>query len=174
MGEIRGCCGLAGLLAVVSLSVPRIAPAQDVDRERMRAIPGITAEDDFPLACVSCHVMLPDGMDARISTLMQRWRVDVDSTLLAKAQASAPAGLKLAGKHPEAQESLQSIPLGCLTCHGRDASLAPPFNRLIHSIHLVGGEANHFMTMFRGECTYCHKLDPGSGAWSIPTGTEMP
>jgi hypothetical protein len=135
-------------------------------------LPGITAADGFPAACVSCHVVLPDGMDVRLSTLMVQWQVQVDSSLLATAQATAPVGLRLEGRHPEAHASLQSIPLGCITCHSRDASLAPPFSRLMHRIHLVGGETNHFMSMFGGECTHCHKLDPESGAWSIPTGPE--
>jgi len=138
----------------------------------MPAIPGITAVDEFSGACVSCHVVLPDGMDVRLSTLMRQWRVEVDSILLAKARAAASPGLVLEGRHPDAEESLKSIPLGCLTCHGSGATRAPPFDRLMHLTHLVGDEANHFLTMFRGECTYCHKLDPGSGGWSIPTGPE--
>lgn len=172
MWDTGSWCRLVGLLAVMSLGVPCAGTAQEPQELPMPAVPGITAADDFPGACVSCHVVLPDGMDVRLSTLMQGWQVEVDSILLAKAQTAAPAGLTLAGKHPEATKSLQSIPGGCLTCHGGNATLAPPFNRLMHLIHLVGGEANHFMTMFQGECTYCHKLDSGSGAWSIPTGPE--
>jgi len=138
----------------------------------MPFIPGITADDEFSGACVSCHAVLPDGTDVRLSSLMRQWRVEVDSMLLAKARAAASPGLLLEGRHPDAEESLKSIPLGCLTCHGSDATRAPPFNRLMHLTHLVGDEANHFLTMFRGECTYCHKLDPDSGGWSIPTGPE--
>jgi cytochrome c553 len=163
---------LAGFATVVSLGIPCIAPAQEIESAQLAAIPGITAEDEFPAACSSCHVVLPDGMDVRLSTLMRQWEVEVDTSLLAKAQAAAPAGLALVGRHPDAEASLQSIPLGCLTCHGRDATLAPPFARLMHRVHLVGGEANLYLTLFRGECTYCHKLDPESGAWSIPTGPE--
>lgn len=160
------------LLVILSLGAPRLAPAQEAQPPALPAIPGITADDHFPAACVSCHVLLPDGMDARLSTLMAQWQVQVDSVLLATARAAAPAGLRLEGKHPDAGESLQSIPLGCLACHGRNATQAPPFARLIHRIHLVGGEENHFLTMFGGECTHCHKLDPESGAWSIPSAPE--
>lgn len=172
MWETGPCRQLAGFLAVVSLGLPCLGAAQEVEEPLTPAIPGITADDDFPAACISCHVVLPDGVDVRLSTLMQQWRVEVDSILLAKAQAAAPAGLTLTGKHPEARESLQSIPSGCLTCHAAGATIAPPFNRLMHRIHLVGGGANHFVTMFQGECTHCHKLDPASGAWSIPAGPE--
>lgn len=163
---------LASVVVILSLCAPSLCAAQDAQPPRPPAIPGITADDDFPTACVSCHVVLPDGKDVRLSTLMQQWEVEVDSILLAEARSAAPPGLVLTGKHPEAQTSLQSIPLGCMTCHGRDASLAPPFSRLMHRIHLVGGEANRFVSMFGGECTYCHKFDSESGAWSIPTGPE--
>lgn len=165
---------LVGLFVAASIGVPHAAAGQDVEAAPMRGIPGITADDAFPEACVSCHVVLPDGMDARISTLMEHWRAEVDSTLLARARAAAPPDLKLVGTHPDAEESLRSIPGACLTCHARGSTLAPPFGRLMHRIHLVGGETNHFLTMFRGECTYCHKLDSESGAWSIPTGPEPP
>jgi hypothetical protein len=163
---------IASLLVVVSLGVPSLVTAQELEQQRMRAIPGITAEDDFPAACVSCHTVLPDGMDVRLSTLMQTWTAKVDSILLANARAAAPTGLTVVGKHPEVGKSLSSIPAGCLVCHGRSSTLAPPFGRLMHRIHLVGGEANHFMTLFNGECTYCHKFDAGTGEWSIPSGPE--
>jgi len=163
---------LVRLLVILALGAPRVATAQEAQPPALPAIPGITADDHFPAACVSCHVPLPDGLDARLSALMAQWQVKVDSVLLAKAQAAAPAGLRLEGRHPAASESLQSIPLGCLACHGRNATQAPPFARLMHRIHLAGAEENHFLTMFGGECTYCHKLDPESGAWSIPSVPE--
>jgi cytochrome c553 len=167
--SVRSAGGAAALALV--LVTARVA-AQAPPPQAPRAIPGITAEDRFPRACVSCHVALPDGQDVRLSTVMTGLREGTDSLLLANAQAAAPPGLRLTGKHPDASRALANIPTGCLTCHGRNATLAPPFNRLIHRIHLTGGEANHFLTMFGGECTHCHKLDPASGAWSIPSGPE--
>lgn len=172
MWEMRLYCRLAGFLVILSLGAPHLATAQEAQTPALPTIPGITAADEFPAACVSCHVVLPDGMDVRLSTLMGQWQVQVDSILLATAQSAAPAGLRLEGRHPDAAGSLESIPIGCMACHGRNATRAPPFARLMHRIHLVGGEANHFLTLFRGECTYCHKLDAESGAWSIPTGPE--
>jgi len=172
MRDIGRCCRFAGWLAVLSLGLPFLAAAQEVGDTSLRPIPGITAEDAFPMACVSCHVVLPDGRDVRLSSLLMGWMDEVDPILLAKAQSAAPAGLTLAGRHPEAAEALSDIPAGCLVCHGSDATLAPPFARLLHRIHLVGGEENHFLTMFKGECTYCHKLDATSGAWRIPSGPE--
>ena len=138
-----------------------------------RSIPGLTAEDQFPGACVNCHVNRTDiGLDVRLSTLMKQWYTTVPAPLLAKATASAPAGVTIKGKHPEADASLQDIPGRCLRCHSRTSKLAPPFAQMLHLIHLTGGADNHFLTMFQGECTYCHKLDPASGKWAIPSGPE--
>jgi hypothetical protein len=136
-----------------------------------RKIPGINAEDKAPRACVSCHVKMPE-LDARLSTAMAQWTVKVEPQLLAKAQAAAPTGVTLKGKHPATPKSLSNIPSACLTCHGRSAKTAPPFGRLLHVIHLTGGEENHFMTRFQGECTHCHKLDRATGQWSLPSGPE--
>lgn len=161
-----------GSVVVMLLAARGGIQAQETPTRTVRAIPGITADDPFPQACVSCHIVLPDGMDVRLSTLMTHWMSGVDSLLLATAQSAAPAGLTLVGKHPAASPALADIPTGCLVCHGKTATLAPPFARLIHRIHLTGGNTNHFLSMFQGECTYCHKLDKASGAWSIPSGPE--
>lgn len=164
--------GLAGALPVLLVVSSGRAAAQEPPAPAVRAIPGITAPDPFPQACVSCHVVLPDGMDARLSTLVKGWTAGTDSVLLAKAQAAAPAGMKLTGRHPDVSRVVGDIPAGCLACHGQTATMAPSFARMLHRIHLVGGDANHFITMFGGECTLCHKLDPVTGAWSIPSGKE--
>lgn len=138
-----------------------------------RRIPGLTVEDAFPRACVDCHVNLPDrGMDMRISTLMSRWTTAVEPALLARAQLVMPPGVRLVGVHPRATSSLSDIPAGCMDCHGGGAASAPPFAGLLHVIHLTGGEENHFLTEFQGECTYCHKLDPTTGEWKVPSGAE--
>ena len=137
-----------------------------------RKIPGITAEDPFPKACVSCHVNLPERkMDVRISTLLKAWTEKVEPALLAKAQAAAPTGVTLVGKHPAASSALKDIPAGCIKCHGSASKKAPPFTHMMHTIHLTG-EGNHFLAEFQGECTHCHKLDAKTGTWSIPSGSE--
>lgn len=145
------------------------AAAQQPAPPGPRAIPGITADDPFPQACVSCHVVLPDGMDVRISTLLGLWMQGADSALVALAQSAAPAGMTLTGTHPAASAS--DIPKNCLMCHGRTSTMAPPFARMLHRIHLTT-EGGIFLSMFQGECTYCHKLDRTTGAWSIPSGAE--
>src|SRR5512136_348981 len=73
-----------------------------------RSIPAINAEDKFPRACVDCHVNQPDiNLDVRLSTLMAQWNEKVNPALLAKAQAAAPEGLVLKGKHPNATGALK-------------------------------------------------------------------
>ena len=92
--------------------------------------------------------------------------------LLARFQAFSPDGMKLKGQHPSAEQALKDIPNACLQCHGRTSKIAPPFVRLLHGVHLLGGAQNHFLTMFQGECTHCHKLDSQKATWSLASGPE--
>ena len=138
-----------------------------------RAIPGIVVVDNFPNACVDCHVNYTDmKLDLRLTSLMKQLSRQVDSSLLAKAQAAAPTGMTLEGKHPDILDSADKVPEDCLLCHYRETTMAPPFSRLMHLLHLTGGEDNLFMTLFQGECTHCHKLDMNTGQWTVPSGKE--
>jgi hypothetical protein len=138
-----------------------------------RQVPGITAEDMFPRGCVDCHINRPDiGRDVRISTIMREWSREVEPKFLEKAQAAAPAGVKLVGKHPAGAEKITDIPAGCLECHGKSSQTAPSFSRMMHLYHLTGGDENPFLSVFQGECTHCHKLNQATGAWSIPSAPE--
>lgn len=141
-----------------------------------RQVPGITAADTFPGACVDCHLNYTEmNLDTRFSTLMKRWNKGVEPALLARAQASAANGVTLEGRHPAVDDVARDIPRACLACHANDATnpgKAPPFGRLMHSVHLSGGEKSPFMTIFQGECTHCHKLNPATGEWSLPSGAE--
>jgi len=139
----------------------------------VRAIPGLTAEDPHPNACVDCHVLMKEfDMDVRISTLMGQWTKGVEPKLLAVAKAAAPDPAKITGKHPAATGALKNIPGGCIVCHGKTSKSAPPFARLMHMIHLVGGEKNLYMGYYQGDCTHCHKLDLTTGSWSLPSAPE--
>jgi len=138
-----------------------------------RDIPGITADDVFPSGCVSCHLNFIDrNMDTRISTSMAKWTEKVEPKLLEKAQAASPDGVILAGKHPSATDSLADIPRACIDCHSSMSQNAPVFSQMVHMIHLTGGKDNHYMTIFQGECTHCHKLNPNNGKWFTPSGNE--
>lgn len=138
-----------------------------------RKIAGITAADPVPHACPDCHINYVDrNLDVRFSTLLNRWSEKVEPQLLAKAQASSPPGLILQGKHPRVTGIFNNIPANCLACHSKTSTTSPPFANLIHNIHLTGGDENHFLTIFQGECTFCHKLDLKTGHWTIPSGPE--
>ena len=157
---------------IASIAIP--AAAQPPQMPPARKIPGITAPDTHPGACVDCHINYREmNLDARFSTLLKAWAAEVPPALVSHAKSAAPAGLVIKGKHPAVPAAaLKNIPGSCLACHGRTSKVAPPFARMIHEIHLTGGDANHFLTMFHGECTLCHKLDTKSGAWAIPSGPE--
>ncbi len=140
----------------------------------MRQIPGVTAPDQFPRGCVDCHVNRPDmNMDVRLSTIIGGWQEAVPPEMLARLQPFAPEGMTLKGKHPKVTVAGAEIPKSCLMCHSKTSRSAPPFVRMLHGIHLLGGEQNHFLSMFQGECTHCHKLDRGTGAWSLGNGVEQ-
>jgi hypothetical protein len=137
-----------------------------------RQIPGLTAADHFPNGCVDCHINMPErNQDERISTLMARWNRDAGPKLLKRAQAAAPAGMKLRGAHPNVPGSLADIPAACMSCHREGSKTAPGFSTMLHLVHLSGGEENHYLTIFQGECTHCHKMD-AAGSWRIPSGSE--
>lgn len=151
------------------------AAAQDGEPEGMaiRPIPGVTAPDPFPNACIDCHAVYPDrDLDVRISTLLSRWREGVEPRMLMLAQGLGPVDLRLQGRHPDAAEALASIPDACASCHERQPQRAPPFAPLLHAIHFTGGLQNHFISNFNGECTFCHKLNAETGRWSIPSLPE--
>jgi len=132
------------------------------------------AVDPYPNGCVSCHVVdKAKGVDHRLSVALAKWTSGkIDAGLLARAKASAPAGLTLKGKHPSAEDSLEDMPSGCLDCHGVDSKKAPPFSRLIHLVHLTGGANNTYVTTFKSDCMSCHKLSTQTGEWSMPSGPE--
>jgi hypothetical protein len=163
----------AGITAVVLVGTGAGQPPEGMPPPPpARQIPGLTAADPHPGGCVDCHVVYPElnNMDTRFSTMMSRWVDGVEPKLLAQAQAAAPEGITLKGNHPRV--AVREVPSGCLACHGKESKSAPPFARMIHEIHLVGGNDNTFMTVFQGECTHCHKLNQKTGAWTIPSGPE--
>lgn len=166
---------LAVSISVLPMLSPNALMAGDEQKKLppARKIPGLTAEDKFPNGCIDCHINMPDiKQDERISTLMSKWNKKVESKLLKKAQAVAPAGVMLKGIHPLASASLKNIPAACATCHSKTSRMAPPLATLLHTLHLTGGDENHFLTIFQGECTYCHKMNAVTGVWTMPSGQE--
>ena len=157
----------AFILFAVSVATGQTAP------KGPPALPGITAKDLYPRACVDCHVSyLEQKMDLRFSALLKQWTEKVDPQLLKREAASAPPGLTLKGKHPAVSAALKNIPKACLPCHGAASKTAPPFSRMMHVIHFTGGKENRFLTVFQGGCTHCHKFNTATGTWSLPSGPE--
>jgi hypothetical protein len=167
----------AGLAADASMDVKPSA-TQEVKQEaqsevKLSDIPSITTPDRTPHACVDCHKIYPERkMDFRLTTILAGWKNGVDPDILEKAQAAAPDGRTLTGKHPDISALIKTIPDDCFMCHARDSRVAPPFTRLLHAIHLVGGKENHFLTVANGTCTSCHKLDQKTGAWGLGSGQD--
>ncbi len=136
-------------------------------------IPGLTVEDRFPRGCVDCHINLPElGQDERLSSIMAHWVEQVPPELLEKAANVADSGASLKGRHPLPTGMFRSVPETCLDCHEKGPGAVVPLVPLIHRIHLSDREENHFMTIFQGHCTHCHKFDPGTGVVSVPSAPE--
>lgn len=160
--------GIASMAIPAAAQPPKGAPPMPPARK----IPGITAPDTHPAGCVDCHINYEDlKLDTRFSTLMKALTTQVPPALVSHAKRAAPAGLVIKGRHPAIPAGgLKNIPGSCMACHGKASKVAPPFARMIHDIHLTGGDKNHYLTVFQGECTLCHKLDRKSGSWTIPSG----
>lgn len=174
---------LLGYLVVIS-SLQQAGPPEEVTaaapaQGELPQIPGITAPDEEPNGCVSCHRLREDiGQDFRLSTQIEEWSSEgAPEWLLMVAQRAAPEGVTLTGYHPKvaAQARTETIPDLCLGCHGEDSTYAPPFARLLHLIKFAQPEdlaENHFITSYRGQCTYCHTLNKDTGVMSVKSGKE--
>jgi len=159
---------LAAMTAVTMGQFPAAA------QTKVGQIPGITAKDPYPNGCVDCHVAGKTG-DIRISVLMAAYATAVPPALVDKAKASSPAALasRIKGKHMAVPNVKANVPQSCMSaCHKKGSTMAPSFAQLMHTIHLQGDAKNTYLTTHQGECTYCHKLDPKTGAWKIPSAAE--
>lgn len=158
---------------MLSLCVLLLSPAVAAEPP-LPEIPGITAADPFPGGCIDCHIERPEeGMDVRISTQMKKWYERVDAKVLTRIQAVAAETMELSGQHPRLPaQSYEDIPASCMECHVGAQEGLLPMGPMLHSLHLTGGRENHFLTLFGGECTHCHKFDADTGVWSIPSGSE--
>jgi hypothetical protein len=96
----------------------------------------------------------------------------VEPKLLAAARAAATDSTRIKGRHPKVISTRADFPGACLGCHGRSGTMAPSFARMIHLIHLTGGDANVYLGQYQGDCTHCHKLDQKTGKWSVPSARE--
>ena len=164
-----GCCYL-----LTAASHAQNAPSQQPEMPPARAIPGITADDQYPRACVDCHINdVAMNRDTRLSTLTAQWTERVPSELLETARSVAGSNVQLKGVHPRVRDAvLRDIPDSCLSCHEHNARHTPPLVPLLHEIHLGSGDEAVYLRMFQGECTHCHKWNKTTGEWRIPSGPE--
>lgn len=138
----------------------------------VRSIPGLTGPDTHPDACVSCHIRMDDiDLDARLSTALREWEQEVPVKVMEVAETASASPNVLKGRHPPMALPLEDVPSGCIGCHDSEPT-APPFAPLVHLAHYRRGAENHFVSVFSGECTLCHKMDHETGAWRIPSGSE--
>lgn len=164
--------GVAGLLFLSACGAPR-GEAESAKTPPGQGASVAPAADPFPRACVDCHVNRPDiGMDVRISTLMVQWTAGASPGLVEAARAASLPSVAISGRHPKLPGGVGDIPASCMECHGSSSDSAPRFALLMHRVHLVGGESNHYIREFDGRCEPCHKLDRMTGAWVLPSGTE--
>lgn len=154
---------------LLALAIVASTPAFAADGKDVRKIPGITVKDQFPGACVDCHVKQSDGTDLRLGEMMKKWIAGADAKTVAAMQPFVPKGKALKGKHSPVA-ALKDVPSVCIKCHS--TKIAPPFAPLMHGIHLAPGEKSRFVTMFQGECTHCHKLNKVTGVWSVASGPQ--
>lgn len=168
---------VAAMLKIASMLLPcAVLPLTARATERpLPEIAGITAADPFPNGCVDCHIDRPtERMDVRISTLLKRWHEQIDAKVLARVRTIAGDGVELTGHHPQLPaQSYEDIPRSCMQCHSGALRDVPALGPMLHVLHLSGGRENHFLTRFGGACTYCHKFDNDTGAWSVPSSPEQ-
>jgi len=169
-GRVMQTSRIALFLSLCSIFVSTMTWAEPVVPE----IPGLTVEDPFPRGCVDCHIDRPEAqMDVRISTRMRTWSEQVEAKVLERVQAIMTGTAKLSGRHPRlSEESYQDIPANCMQCHSAAQNSVPRMGPMLHALHLIGAQENHFFTLFGGECTHCHKFEANTGTWSIPSGPE--
>lgn len=160
------------ILFSVVIAFAMITIAQS-DEPTLRKIPGITDKDANPNGCVSCHKNYPEmKADFRLSKIFTEWAEKVPDAMMAKFQAIAPDGIQLKGKHPYKVKEDDNVPEVCFKCHGKSMKTAFPMQALLHTIHLTGEKNNHFLTMYNGDCTHCHKFDQKSGFMKIVSAKE--
>lgn len=136
-------------------------------------IPGLTVPDRFPKGCVDCHIDMPQiNQDERLSSIMAPWVERVPPEILEKTINAAGSDAPIKGRHPLTTDMFRSVPGSCLACHEKGPGAVVPLAPLIHLIHLSAREDNHFLTIFQGHCTHCHKFDPVTGLAHVPSAPE--
>ncbi|MCU0976083.1 MAG: hypothetical protein MUC71_07190 [Steroidobacteraceae bacterium] len=103
-------------------------------------LPGLTAPDEAPQGCVSCHkgsrnlkVML-DALD-----------------------------------HRDMGDKIKVVPDDCKSCHEDDDELEA-LGPVSHSMHYARGSKSDFVVKHGGSCLNCHALSTGTGEVTTKSG----
>lgn len=126
-GDIGFCIGLLFLgLATIALS------------------PCAAADDESPRGCISCHIVLGNGQDKRLSAVL------------------AETG------HVALKGKVARVPTDCIACHDENGDT--PFSVLIHKAHFGTPDKNVFVQRFGGDCRACHVMDAATGKAKLKEG----
>lgn len=106
--------------------------------------PGAWANDEFPGGCVSCHAVLGNGEDKRLSKVL------------------AEIG------HVSLKQRVARIPTDCIACHDKTGDT--PFSVLIHKVHFGTPDKNVFVQHFGGDCRACHVMNATTGEATLKGG----
>jgi len=160
--------------SLVFFGLMEFAEGSDAAPPGLAEMPGLTVEDRFPRGCVDCHINMPQiNQDERLSSVMSNWTLQVPPEILKKTRLVVGNDKPLKGRHPRSDQMFQAIPRNCLNCHENGSGSIVPIIPLIHLIHLSGGEKNHYLSLFEGQCTHCHKLEPNTGTMTVPIADEL-
>lgn len=106
--------------------------------------PAAAADDAFPAGCVSCHIVLGNGEDKRLST-------ELDGI-----------------GHVPLKQKVARVPADCIACH--DKAGDTPFGALIHKAHFGTPDKNVFVQRFGGDCLACHAMSETTGEATLKGG----
>lgn len=134
------------IVSTLALGLGVVSVAQQPTK-KAPDIPGVTGKDPFMNGCVSCHVVLPDGKDMRISQAMKALK-----------------------KHPDVSKTMKNIPMDCMSCHPTKTAMG--LDRKLHPLHYGKQEKSVFVTEFNGTCTNCHSMNLKTGKIGIKSGLK--
>ncbi len=111
-------------------------------------LPGITAKDEHPNGCVSCHVNAGADKDYRLTVEL--------------------AGVK---NHPKIDKLVNVVPGDCLKCH-KEGAKAGALGFVAHRNHYRNPKENVFIKVYQGACLNCHTVNPETGVVSVKSGPK--
>lgn len=174
--QLQKMCSFVALMLIFLSMSPVLSVAEGMktmENISSSPSPDLDPGDHFPRGCVDCHVVLPaDQRDVRLSTIMKKLSEQVDQRLMDRVANLVQGKSTLKGQHPTLRDSSLNIPADCLNCHRTGSNVAPSFADMMHVIHLSGGNDNHYLSLFQGNCRLCHKFNPQSGTFMVPSYTE--